>query len=80
VNYLKQNRKNAEMVYLILYSEGSGVRRQAKITKTKSPSLNGLHFLPLPNPSPKREGLNHCMLLYSPLLPWEKGTGDEVYF
>jgi len=78
VNYLKQNRKNAEMVYLILYSEASGVRQ--KPPQQKARLSTGFNFLPLPNPSPKREGLNHCMLLYSPLLPWEKGTGDEVYF
>jgi len=38
-----------------------------------------LFYLPLPNPSPLGEGLSWCIFL-SPLLPWEKGQGDEVIY
>jgi hypothetical protein len=33
--------------------------------------------LPLPNPSPGREGLIHYMLFSYPFLSWEKGSGGR---
>jgi len=31
--------------------------------------------MPLPNPSPRREGLNRRISFSYPLLSWEKGAG-----
>jgi hypothetical protein len=33
--------------------------------------------MPLPNPSPRREGQNRIIYLNYPLLSWEKGAGGR---